>query len=83
MQDFSPLCENLRYLRFRRVTHNRRFRLDDARLFARDFRQRVSQDLHVIQSNGRNDADKRRNDIRGIKPSAVPTSMTITSTFCR
>jgi hypothetical protein len=44
--------------------------LDDARLFRSDFFERVAEILLVVETDGGDDGNNRRDDIRRVKPSA-------------
>ena len=50
--------------------HHQHRRFDDAGLFGRNFRERIPQKLHVVETDVGDDADQRRDDIRTVQPSA-------------
>ena len=61
------------HLRRLRIADGARAGLEDARLLARDLRERVAEDLRVIQTDVRDDgACRRADDIRRVQPAAEP-----------
>jgi hypothetical protein len=55
----------------------------DAHFIRRDFFQRVSQSVHVIERDVRHDRNERIGGVGCVPFSAKPTSRTAASTFCR
>ena len=65
------LAQDGAHLRHLRIADGARAGLEDARLLARDLRERITKDLRVVEADVRDDGARRRgNDVRRVEPAA-------------
>ena len=67
----TDLAQDAAHLRRLRIADGARAGLEDARLLARDLRERIAEDLRVVEADVRDDGARRRgDDVRRVEPAA-------------